>query len=109
MYFSNFDCFLFLPVSYLVIKEYNKRFKDEIIFLIRLTALSALPVFIRASITQRILFISVPALVIISSLFIKKIEKKWYIIIPILLAYVLSSFLMDSYILNAVNISAILG
>ncbi len=103
----NFGWFLFIPGLYLLLKEYKKIFKDEIILFIYLTALSVLPVFIWTAITQRILFISVPALVIITSLFLKKINKWWYFLIPILVLYILSSFFMDSYILNIVNLSFI--
>ncbi len=100
----NFDWFIFLPGFYLLLKNYKKIFKNESLLFILLVCLSSLPIFLWGAITQRVLFITVPALVLISSLFLKKIDTYWYVVLSLLFLYVLSSFLMDSYILNTVNL-----
>jgi 4-amino-4-deoxy-L-arabinose transferase-like glycosyltransferase len=100
----NFGWFLFIGGTYLLLKRSKEILLDQKLFFIWLVILSALPAFLWAAITERILFIFIPAFVIISSLFIKKIGKMWYIIIPILIFYALSSYFMDSFILDFVNL-----
>lgn len=65
---------------------------------------SILPIFFWPAITQRILFIVVPFMVIVSSFIIKKYERYFYWFLPILALYILASFFMDSFILNFVNL-----
>lgn len=66
--------------------------------------ISALPAFIWPAITQRILFIIVPSVVIISCFCIKKLDKFWYVFIPIILVYYSASLYMDSFVLKFVNL-----
>lgn len=66
---------------------------------------SVLPVFFWPAITERILFITIPVSIIIAGLFFKKYEKYFWIQITLLALYFLLNFFMDSYVLNAVNLS----
>ena len=102
----NFGWFIFIPGFYLLIKNIKKIFKDESLFFIFAAFLSIFPAFLWGAITQRVLFLAVPSIVIISSLFISKIERKWYFIAPVIVLYILSGYLMDSYILPMVNIES---
>lgn len=65
---------------------------------------SFLPVFFWPAITQRLLFISVPFVILVSCFLLKKQEKHWYTFIPILFAYIAASLFMDSFILKSVNL-----
>ena len=67
-----------------------------------ITAISFLPIFFWPAVTQRILFVTMPFVVIVASFFINKFEKKW-IFIPALLVYVFLSFMTD-YLLYTVNL-----
>ena len=78
----------------------EKKYYQFIIFV----CLSSLPAFIWPAITQRILFILVPSATIIACFCIKKLDKYWYIFIPILFLYFLTSLYMDSFILNHINL-----
>ncbi len=80
----------------------NLDFKIKLFLLLIFASL--LPIFLWPAITQRILFITAPFIILVSGLFIKKCEKYWYVFIPILLIYILVSFLMDAFILNFVNL-----
>jgi glycosyltransferase involved in cell wall biosynthesis len=103
----NFGFFLFIPGLYILLKNSKKVLEDKSILFIWLVIFSVLPISLWAAITQRVLFITVPALVLVSSLFLKKIENRWYIVWPLLGFYILASFLMDSYILKIINLSSI--
>lgn len=65
---------------------------------------SSLPAVAWPGITQRVLFMVVPGLVILACFFIKRYEKYWYAFLPVFLVYVLMSFFMNSFILNFVNL-----
>ncbi|MDP2947362.1 MAG: glycosyltransferase family 39 protein [Nanoarchaeota archaeon] len=103
----NFGWFLFIPGIYLLLKRSKEILKDQKLFFIWLTILSSLVVFVWPVVT-RVLFITLPATVLVSCLFLKKIDKRWYMIVPLLIAYVLSSYLMNAYILDFVDIQKIL-
>lgn len=66
--------------------------------------LSMLPVMFWPAITQRILFISVPAVVVLASYLFKRFESRLYIFWPVAVLYFVLSLYMDSFILNAVNL-----
>lgn len=68
------------------------------------TVASVLPAFLWPAITQRVLFITVPAVIIIACFFFKKYENYFHWYIPILTVYVLASFFMDLFILDFVNL-----
>lgn len=69
---------------------------------------SAMPVFIWPAITQRILFITVPAAILVASFAFKKYEKYWVGFLLLLIVYALVNFTMDSCILPNVNIGPVL-
>ncbi len=90
-------CFIFQKKNNFTFEKRTNVFFVSIIF-------SVLPVFIWPAITQRILFITVPAMTIFASFAIKKYEK-YYIVFYILLAlYIFMNFLMDSYVLPNFNL-----
>lgn len=65
---------------------------------------SFLPVFCWPAITQRILTITVPFVVLVASFLFKKYERRWWVFAIVLALYVLATFFMDSYLLKAVNL-----
>lgn len=71
--------------------------------------LSVLPVFIWPAITQRILFITMPAAILVASFAIKKYKKYSIVFLVLLAMYATISFTMDSIILPYVNIGPILS
>lgn len=99
----NFGWFLFLAGGYILLKRTKEVFIDKKIFFIWLVLLSSTAVFVWPIVT-RVLFITLPGVVMVSSLVLKKIEKKWYFLVPLLILYIISSYLMNPYILNFVNI-----
>ncbi len=99
----NFGWFLFLPGFYLFIKKHKEVIRDKNLLFILLVILSSFAVLLWPVVT-RVLFITMPAVVLISSIFIQKMEKRFYFLLPIIFAYILSGFLMDAYILDFVNL-----
>jgi hypothetical protein len=65
---------------------------------------SGLPAFIWPAITQRIMFVTVPAAIFVACFFIKRFEKYWYWFGIVLIVYTILTFAMDTYILNLVNL-----
>ncbi|NQV88626.1 MAG: glycosyltransferase family 39 protein [Parcubacteria group bacterium] len=61
---------------------------------------SALPVFIWPAITQRILFITVPAMLLIASFLFKKQENHWWLFLLVLVIYAVFNFNMSYILLN---------
>jgi hypothetical protein len=94
---------LFLCGLYVLSKDFEKIEKRIKVFLLGVF-LSFLPVFSWPAITQRILFITVPFVIIISSFFIKKYENKYLWFFALLSVYILASFFMDSFILKVVDL-----
>lgn len=66
--------------------------------------LSALPALAWQGITQRVLFMVVPAVVILACVFVKRYEQYWYAFLPVVTLYVFAGFFMDSFILDFVNL-----
>lgn len=99
----NFGWFIFVGGVYLFLKRLKNILSDEKILFIALVCASSLLVFVWPIVT-RVLFITIPGVVLISSLFLKKIDKWWYAVVPLLVLYVISSYFMDSFILNFVNL-----
>lgn len=102
----NFGWFLFLGGFYIFISKWKDILKDKKLVFISLLLLSCSSVLLWPVVT-RVLFITMPAVIIVSSLFIKKIEKYIYLVYGLLGAYILSAYLMDSYILDFVNLRSI--
>lgn len=76
---------------------------DKNVLFISLVLLSSFSVLLWPVVT-RVLFISMPGIVLVSSLFIKRIRDKNYILIPLLFIYTFLSFLMDAFILDFINL-----
>lgn len=104
----NFGWFLFLGGVYILFKRSKEILRDKNILFIWLVVISSLIVFVWPVVT-RVLFITIPGVVLVSSLFIQRMEKKWYLVVGLLILYVLSSYFMDAYILNIVNIDSLLS
>ena len=66
--------------------------------------LSILPILFWPAITQRILFITVPAGILLASFLFKKYEKYWWDFLPILALYAISNLAMDTFILPNLNL-----
>lgn len=98
----NFGWFIFIPGVYIFFQKSKRDLKNKKIFFSWLVIFSSLPVFVWPIVT-RVLFITIPAVVVVSSFFIKKIKKTYYII-PILIFYIMSAYFMDAHILNYVNL-----
>lgn len=99
----NLLAFPFLVGACVIIKDW-KNIEPRLKTFIASWFLSFLPIFFWPAITQRILFITVPFIVLISSFAFKKYQKYWYWFLLILIPYILATFFMDSYILGAVNL-----
>ncbi len=110
-YFKSFgSLFNFLSISfalgaYIFLKRGKEMMQEKKnrVFIISIL-LSVLPIFFWPAITQRILFITIPGAILISSLAFKKYEKYWCLFLILLIAYVLANFTMDSFILSYVNL-----
>lgn len=94
---------LFIFGLYEFWKERNNIEKRTFIFIIACVA-SFLPLFIWPGITQRVLFVSVPAIVLVSSFFVKKYIRYYYLFLIFYLLYMLVNFTMDSFILGFINL-----
>ncbi len=66
--------------------------------------ISSVPAVMWPGITQRVLFMVVPGLVMLACFAVKRYEKYWYVFIPVLIVYSLMSLYMDSFVLNFVNL-----
>lgn len=66
--------------------------------------LSVLPIFFWPAITQRILFITLPATILVASFAFKKYQKYWYVFLILLVLYTILSFTMNSVILPYINL-----
>ncbi len=65
---------------------------------------SSLPGVMWPGITQRVLFIVVPGLIMLACFFIRRYEKYWYGFLGLLIIYTVTSFLMGPVLLEAVNL-----
>ena len=65
---------------------------------------SIMPIFLWPGIIQRIFFITIPFVILISCIFLKKYESRIYYFAPFFIIYILANFSMDKYILPMINI-----
>jgi 4-amino-4-deoxy-L-arabinose transferase-like glycosyltransferase len=100
----NFLAFLFIDGIFYFIYNRKELVADNRlrVFIISVS-LSILPVFIWPAITQRILFITVPAAIVIASFMFKKWEKYWWVFILPLILYIVVNFNMN-YVLSNFNL-----
>lgn len=89
--------------AYVFLREY-KNLNSRIRFFIVSVVVSFLPVFLWGGVTQRILFITVPALILVSCFLFKKYEYYFYIFITLCGLYAIINFMMDSFLLKVVNL-----
>ncbi len=99
----NFGWLIFAPGLYILLKRLKETLHDKNLVFIWLTLLSCLSVLVWPVVT-RVLFITMPAVVLITTLFIEKLKKPFYLIFPVLVMYILCCFFMDSYVLDHVNV-----
>ena len=99
----NFAWLLFVGGFYLLLKRSKDIFEDKNILFIWLTVLSCSAIILWPVVT-RVLFITMPAVILVSGLLIQKINRKILIIGPILACYIVANYLMDAYILELVNL-----
>lgn len=95
-----------LAVIFSTTKKLSSEFeldKERIVFIVSILA-SSIPAVLWPGITQRVLFMVVPGLVIISCFFIHRYNKHWRWIVVLLFLYIISNFLMDPFILKTINI-----
>lgn len=99
-----FLAFLVIGGFYYYIRERKEIVEDKKIQVLILSILlSVIPIFIWPAITQRILFITVPATIIIASFLFKKFEKYWWVFLLPLILYIFINFNMN-YILANFNL-----
>ncbi len=89
--------FLIRPIPGFMVDTKKKIFVAAVL-------VSAIPAVMWPAITQRVLFLAVPGLILIASFFVKRFEKYWYVFLPVAALYVIIGFAMDAYILNFVNL-----
>ncbi len=99
----NLTGLIFCFGAWFLYKEWGVIDEKRKLFLISV-GMSVLPIFLWPAITQRVLFVILPFIIIVSGFFIKKHEEKWYLFLPFLVLYILINFTMDSFILQAVNL-----
>jgi len=100
---------LLIPVSLVGVYYFAKAVKSKAIdtkrvLFIAAVLISSIPALMWPGITQRVLFMVVPGLVILASFAIDRYRKYWYVFAVLLVVYALSSFYMDSFILNFVEL-----
>jgi len=71
-----------------------------------LVILSSMPVLVWPPF-QRVFFITAPAFAIVAGLFFKRVTRYW-LLLPIFVAYALFAYLLDAYIFKMVNINPML-
>ncbi|MCX6719015.1 MAG: glycosyltransferase family 39 protein [Candidatus Taylorbacteria bacterium] len=102
----------FAPVAlaglFVILKSGRDRLREEFgmndkkLVFIASVLISSLPAVLWPGITQRVLFMVVPGLVMISCFFVKRYEKYWYLSLALIAIYIVCSFNMDT-ILEVVN------
>lgn len=97
------------PVALFGAYEFVRRFYDPVlghkkkVFLVSVLV-SSIPAVLWPAITQRVIFLAVPGLILLAGLCIKRFERYWYAFLPLLLLYLLVALTMDSFILDYVNL-----
>ena len=84
-------------------RERNLLSTKRLIFLIGVV-ISTIPAIMWPAITQRVLFLVLPWVIILAGFCIKRYERYWYAFLPVLAVYILAAFTMDSFILDFVNL-----
>lgn len=99
----NFLGILFVSGLYVLSQEWSTIEKRVRAFLVAV-CFSCLPVFFWPAITERILYCTVPFVIIVASYAIKKYQKYQFVFIVLLSLYIVCNFLLDAVILPAINL-----
>ena len=99
----NFGWFLFFPGMLLIIKRYKEVFSDKNLLLVFQVLVSCFSVLLWPVVT-RVLFITMPGVILVSCFFLQRINSRLYFIYPFVVFYIISGYLMDSFILDFVNL-----
>lgn len=99
-----FGWFLFIGGVYTLLKRGREIFNQQQIILAITMFFSIIPLLLWPGITQRIFFIAIPFLILISCVFLKKYESRIYLFVPLFMTYILVNCTMDKYILPLINI-----
>lgn len=97
------------PLALVGAYEFVRRFFDPTldhkkkVFLVSVLA-SSIPAVLWPAITQRVIFLAVPGLILLAGLCVKRFERYWYAFVPLVILYVLAALTMDSFLLNFVNL-----
>ncbi len=97
------------PVALFGAYEFVRRFFDPTldhkkkVFLVSVLA-SSIPAILWPAITQRVLVLAIPGLILLAGLCVKRFERYWYAFIPLIILYLIAALTMDSFILNYVNL-----
>lgn len=94
---------LFVGGIWFLKKEWRSLEPRIKIFLISILV-SFLPIFLWPAITQRVLFITVPFVVIVVTFLFRRYPKNLPLFILILILYILANFFMDSFLLKFINL-----
>lgn len=98
-----FGWFLFLPGLYIILKRIKETLRDRTLVFIWLTIASSFSVILWPVVT-RVLFITMPAIVLVTTLYINKKKESLLIVYLILLIYIVTCYLMDAFVLDFVNL-----
>jgi glycosyltransferase involved in cell wall biosynthesis len=103
----NFGWFLFLPGLFVFMKKsirsVNKNEYSIQVVYILLILVSTIPFLIWPAITQRILFITIPGIILVSLFAIRYFKYDQYYTWGILSLYTISNFIMNSVLLKVIN------
>jgi len=97
------------PIALYGAYEFVRRFFDPTldhkkkVFLVSVLA-SSIPAVMWPAVTQRVLVLAVPGLILLAGLCIKRFERYWYAFIPLIMLYLIAALTMDAYILDSVNL-----
>jgi hypothetical protein len=102
----NFGWVIFFYAIYLIRKIGINLVEKKVVVFISLLFISVSPVFFWPGAVQRGAFITMPFIIILSCFGLRDWKKIWFLIIPLVIFYIASSYLMDSYILPMVDIDS---
>jgi 4-amino-4-deoxy-L-arabinose transferase-like glycosyltransferase len=81
-------------------KNYKKYFDNKTLAYLLIVFISACPIFLWPGITERLDFVVVPFIILVSCVAVKEYEENWVWFLPLLIIYLVTSFCMDAYILQ---------
>jgi hypothetical protein len=102
-----FGWFLFLGGVWRLLREKAKFVSRQELYFIFLALLAGLPAFAWPYPNQRIFFVLVPFLAMVSCFYLKENPRAYRWAVPILLLYVIAGYTMDAYILPNLNIDSV--